>query len=669
MDDETLDRLLKKSPNLPVDADAKDRALAASMQAFDKIQQKKTQGFPLSMRLKAWTQQLREIHMNRSTALMTSACAVALIVGYSAFTTMHPNPDISQPEQVAMSDTEVAPPPPAEALASSDSFGQASSIMSKRAEHSQEFAASPPPAPPAPAGAMMAQRDMAAPTVAGNVASYEGIAVESAMPIDVYPQPYMEQGNDTFEETKTNPVKLTREEPVSTFSIDVDTASYAFVRSQLNYGQLPQKDAVRVEEMVNYFDYDYALPEKGEGPFKPSVTVTPSPWNKESKLIHIGIKGEQIAPKTAPAANLVFLVDTSGSMMEEDKLPLLKNALTLLVDNLRPTDTISIVTYAGSAGTALEPTKVKDKAKIIAALSQLEAGGSTAGAAGIEQAYALAQKNFDKEGVNRVILATDGDFNVGITDPDQLENYIEKKRDSGVFLSILGFGEGNYNDLLMQRLAQNGNGNAAYIDTLNEARKVLVDEATSTLYPIAKDVKIQVEFNPALVAEYRLVGYETRMLRREDFNNDKIDAGEIGSGHAVTAIYEITPVGSSTHAVDPLRYGKEKKEDALPSTANKDEYGFLKIRYKKPDGTKSILMTTPITTKNDVALEQAPESTRFAVAVAGFGQLLRGDSEVGGATYADVLKLAEGAKGKDSFGYRAEFINLVKLAKAKTPTE
>lgn len=669
MDDEKLDRLLKKSPRLPADADAKDRALAAAMQAFDKKHEKNIQGFPLMLRLKAWTQQLREIHMNRSTALMTSACAVALIIGYSAFTTMQPDLMREQQEALTMSDPAVAPPPPppTEALASTDSIEQASSIHAKRAESPQKLAAALPPS--APSGALMAERDMAAPTVAGNAASYEGIAVESAMPIDVYPQPYMEQGSDKFEETKTNPVKLTREEPVSTFSIDVDTASYAFVRSQLNYGQLPQKDAVRVEEMVNYFDYDYALPEKGEGPFKPSVTVTPSPWNKESKLIHIGIKGEQIAPKTAPAANLVFLVDTSGSMMEEDKLPLLKNALTLLVDNLRPTDTISIVTYAGSAGTALEPTQVKDKAKIIAALSQLEAGGSTAGAAGIEQAYTLAQKNFDKEGVNRVILATDGDFNVGITDPDQLENYIEKKRDSGVFLSILGFGEGNYNDLLMQRLAQNGNGNAAYIDTLNEARKVLVDEATSTLYPIAKDVKIQVEFNPALVAEYRLVGYETRMLRREDFNNDKIDAGEIGSGHAVTAIYEITPVGSSTHAVDPLRYGKEKKEDALPSTANKDEYGFLKIRYKKPDGTKSILMTTPITTKNDVALEQAPESTRFAVAVAGFGQLLRGDSEVGGATYADVLKLAEGAKGKDSFGYRAEFINLVKLAKAKNPTE
>lgn len=665
MDDTKLDRLLKTRHSLPVDADAKNRALAAALQAFDKEHEKNTQGFPLMARLKDWTQQLREIHMNRSYALMTSACTVALIVGYSAFTTMQPERMAEQSDQLAMSDTEIT----ASETGTVSGNSEAEILEKSKAEprlQSPMLVTNAAPPPPAPPTEMLAESGpagygMASPQYDARVASV------AAMPVDVYPQPYMEQGSDKFEETKTNPVKITSEEPVSTFSIDVDTASYAFVRSQLNYGQMPEKDAVRVEEMVNYFDYDYALPEKGEGPFKPSVTVTPSPWNKESKLIHIGIKGEQIAPKTAPVANLVFLVDTSGSMMEQDKLPLLKNALALLVDNLRPTDTISIVTYAGSAGTALEPTKVTDKEKILSALNNLEAGGSTAGAEGIELAYKLAEKNFDKEGINRVVLATDGDFNVGITDPDQLENYIEKKRDSGVFLSVLGFGEGNYNDLLMQRLAQNGNGNAAYIDTLNEARKVLVDEATSTLYPIAKDVKIQVEFNPAVVAEYRLVGYETRMLRREDFNNDKIDAGEIGSGHAVTAMYEITPVGSSTRSVDPLRYGKEKKEAKVDTIAHGDEYGFLKIRYKKPEGSKSILMTTPVTTKNEVvALDAAPESTRFAVAVAGFGQLLRGDAEVGDETYEDVLKLAESAKGKDSFGYRAEFINLVKLAKAKS---
>ena len=355
---------------------------------------------------------------------------------------------------------------------------------------------------------------------------------------------YKDEGRDKFDEITFNPIKLVGEEPVSTFSIDVDTASYAFVRRQLNNGTLPQKDAVRVEELINYFNYNYPLPEDRSKPFKPTVALYPTPWNENTKLLHIGIKGYDIVPAEKPRSNLVFLLDVSGSMNSPDKLPLLRNSFSLLVDSLDPEDTVAIAVYAGAAGTILEPTKVKEKSKILAALNRLHAGGSTAGGAGIQLAYSLAEMNFDKEAVNRVILATDGDFNVGITNQNELKSFIERKRKSGIFLSVLGFGQGNYNDALMQALAQNGNGNAAYIDSLNEARKVLVDEAGGTLFTIAKDVKIQIEFNPARVHDYRLIGYETRMLKQEDFNNDKVDAGDVGSGHSVTAIYEITPVES-----------------------------------------------------------------------------------------------------------------------------
>ena len=369
------------------------------------------------------------------------------------------------------------------------------------------------------------------------------------------PQEYV--GRDRFEEVEPNPVKLTSEEPVSTFSIDVDTASYAFVRRALNAGHLPQKNAVRIEELINYFDYDYPIPSDRESPFLPSVAVFPTPWNAETKLVRIGIKGLEIEPEERPRANLVFLLDVSGSMNMSDKLPLLKSAFRMLVENLDPDDSVAIVVYAGAAGTILEPTEVRNKGRILDALDRLSAGGSTAGGEGIRRAYALAEANFDTKGVNRVILATDGDFNVGIRDPEELKGFVERKRETGIFLSVLGFGQGNLNDLLMQKLAQNGNGNAAYIDTLSEARKVLVDEAGSTLFTIARDVKIQVEFNPIRVAEYRLIGYETRMLRREDFNNDLVDAGDVGAGHSVTALYEITPTGSEGRLIDDLRYGKK----------------------------------------------------------------------------------------------------------------
>jgi len=374
----------------------------------------------------------------------------------------------------------------------------------------------------------------------------------------------------------------------------------------------------------------------------------------------------ELAKTEQPDSNLVFLIDTSGSMNQANKLPLLRNSFKLLLNSLKPTDTISIVAYAGSAGTVLEPTQVVDKRKILSALDRLHAGGSTAGGEGLRQAYNLAEESLKDKGVNRVILATDGDFNVGISDPDQLKRFVEKKRKSGVTLSVLGFGRGNYNDELMQKLAQNGNGNASYIDTLSEARKVLVEEAGSTLFTIAKDVKLQVEFNPGLVSEYRLIGYETRSLKREDFNNDKVDAGDIGAGHTVTALYEITPVGSQSQSVDPLRYGQAKVEETQPVVnANPNEYGFMKIRYKLPDRDKSTLISTPITLANEVdSLEDAGEDAQFAAAVAAFGQFLKGGEYIGEYSYDDMIALALSGKGVDEFGYRAEFINLVRLAQS-----
>lgn len=490
--------------------------------------------------------------------------------------------------------------------------------------------------------------------------AYEGES-DTYLPQQGY---YKDEGRDKFTEITANSIKLVSEEPVSTFSIDVDTASYAFVRRQLNNGLLPQKNAVRVEEMINYFDYDYPVPQDRSQPFKPSVAVYPTPWNENTKLLHIGIKGYDVVQEEKPRSNLVFLLDVSGSMNSPDKLPLLKNSFSMLVDSLQPDDSVAIVVYAGAAGTVLEPTKVREKGKILASLDRLRAGGSTAGGAGIKLAYSLAEMNYDKDAVNRVILATDGDFNVGITDRSELQGFIERKRKTGVFLSVLGFGQGNYNDDLMQTLAQNGNGNAAYIDSLNEARKVLVEEAGSTLFTIAKDVKIQIEFNPARVNDYRLIGYETRLLQREDFNNDKVDAGDVGSGHSVTAIYEITPVESSVKRIDDLRYQNkqpvQKANISLPST----EYAFLKIRYKLPQEDKSKLITMPIDDAQDLdSIKSAPIDIQFATAVAAFGQILRNDPYTGGFTYDDVLQLAESVRGSDRFGYRSEFLNLVRLAR------
>jgi Ca-activated chloride channel family protein len=479
--------------------------------------------------------------------------------------------------------------------------------------------------------------------------------------VPVYQQP---TDTERYQHLDDNPVHLVAEQPVSTFSIDVDTGAYANVRRFLNAGQLPPQDAVRVEEMINYFDYSYVPPASRDVPFRVATELAPAPWNPQALLMKIGIKGFEVAAAERPPANLVFLIDVSGSMQSPDKLPLLKNAFRLLTDQLTARDRVSMVVYAGSSGVVLEPTPGDQKHKIRAAIDRLEAGGSTNGAEGIERAYQLAHDGQIKGGINRVVLATDGDFNVGVVNFEALVDMAERQRSGGVALTTLGFGTGNYNDQLLERLADAGNGNYAYVDTLSEARKVLVSELSSTLFTIAKDVKIQVEFNPATVLEYRLIGYENRMLAREDFSNDKVDAGDIGAGHRVTALYEVIPVGKSGR-VDPLRYGPQlpAAADARAST----ELANVKLRYKKPDADTSELLEYPITKGSVATLERLSPDFRFAASVAAFGQLLRGGKYVGNFGYDDVERLARGALDEDRDGYRREFVSLVKLADSLTP--
>lgn len=547
---------------------------------------------------------------------------------------------------------EAAAPAPAEEVVVTGYKANGSTQQRARTADMAQYA--PPPAPepvyaPAPPPPAMA--------VAGKASARSFAPSPERRPL---PGTYQDVGRDKFTSIAENPFKVAREEPVSTFSIDVDTASYSFVRASLTGNVLPQPAAVRTEEMINYFPYDYAAARSADQPFSTDVAVFPSPWTEGRKLVRIGIRGYEIQRATRPRANLVFLIDTSGSMNAPNRLPLVKQSLAMLLDQLSGDDRVAIVTYAGNAGTALEPTRASEKGKILAVLERLGAGGSTAGAEGIRQAYALAEQNLDPQGVNRVILATDGDFNVGITNREELKGFVERERGKGVFLSVLGFGMGNYNDALMQTLAQNGNGAAAYIDTVAEARKTLVDEATSTLFPIAKDVKIQVEFNPATVAEYRLIGYETRMLAREDFDNDKVDAGDVGSGQTVTALYEIVPVGGP-RAIGDLRYSTPvaPRQAGLGS-----EYGFVKIRYKTPKSATSRLISTPINRAVEVRrFEDAPRDARFATGVAGFAELLRGGKYSGTMSYDDVLRIALAARGDDGFGYRSEFVQLVRQAK------
>ncbi len=459
-----------------------------------------------------------------------------------------------------------------------------------------------------------------------------------------------EPNTEAFANAAQNPVHVTAEEPVSTFSADVDTASYALIRSSLNAGYLPPPDAVRVEEMVNYFPYAYPAP-TGDAPFAADIAVMQTPWNPATQLVRIGLQGTMPALADRPALNLVFLIDTSGSMEDANKLPLLKQSLRLMLPKLRPEDRVAIVTYAGSAGEVLPPTPASDRAAIDAALDRLDAGGSTAGAEGIALAYRVAKSMARDGAVSRVLLATDGDFNVGLSDPEALKTMIGDERASGTYLSVLGFGRGNLDDATMQALAQNGNGTASYIDTLSEAQKVLGDQLTGALFPIADDVKLQVEWNPATVAEYRLIGYETRALRREDFGNDRIDAGEIGAGLQVTALYEVTPPGSPALKNDPLRYAPNV---AVPASG---ELGFLRLRWKSPGASVSRLAEVPIT-----GHEEADADARFAAAVAGFGQLLEGSAYLGDWGWDEAITLAAKNKGEDAFGYRTEAVGLMRLA-------
>ncbi|MCS6261000.1 VWA domain-containing protein [Shewanella baltica] len=466
-----------------------------------------------------------------------------------------------------------------------------------------------------------------------------------------------------FEQQVQNGIMVAGEIPVSTFSIDVDTGSYATLRRMLREGRLPEKGTVRVEEMLNYFAYDYPLPAKNSAPFGVTTELAPSPYNDDMMLLRIGLKGYDLPKSQLGASNLVFLLDVSGSMASADKLPLLQTALKLLTAQLSAQDKVSIVVYAGAAGVVLDGASGNDTQTLTYALEQLSAGGSTNGGQGITQAYQLAKKHFIPNGINRVILATDGDFNVGVTDFDDLIALIEKEKEHGIGLTTLGFGLGNYNDQLMEQLADKGNGNYAYIDTLNEARKVLVDELSSTLFAIAKDVKVQVEFNPALVSEYRLIGYENRALAREDFNNDKVDAGEIGAGHSVTALYELRYVEAGNRMNDKLRYGVDAQTGQ--EKYSREEIAFLKLRYKLPAQTQSQLLSYPIRLDQSVKqLEQASDDFRFAAAVAGLGQLLNGSHYLHQFDYTKLSLLARSALGDDPFGYRHEFVQLMETAAA-----
>jgi len=471
----------------------------------------------------------------------------------------------------------------------------------------------------------------------------------------------LEKNSESYQTLANNPVKLVQQQPVSTFSIDVDTGSYSNIRRMINQGNLPPKAAVRLEELINYFNYQYPVPTSTKQPFLINTEMYDAPWNSDRKLLKIGLKGYQVATNQLGNANLVFLLDVSGSMNQANKLPLLKKSLMMLTAQLGKNDRVSIVVYAGAAGVVLQPTAGNNHQAINMALSQLRAGGSTHGSQGIELAYQLAKQSFISDGINRVILATDGDFNVGTTNIESLKSLIETQRQSGIGLTTLGFGQGNYNDHLMEQLADIGNGNYAYIDNINEARKVLVDQLSSTLKIIAKDVKIQVEFNPDQVAEYRLLGYENRQLAREDFNNDKVDAGDIGAGHDVTAIYELTLTGATNRQIDPLRYKSITKQPSLSS-----EIAMIKLRYKQPNSAHSKLITK-VVARNSLSTA-ATNDFKFATAVAAFGQLLQGGKYLGNYNYQDVIELATSHKGIDDFGYRHEFIQLVRTVSLLNPT-
>ncbi|MBO0359676.1 von Willebrand factor type A domain-containing protein [Hymenobacter sp. BT186] len=497
-------------------------------------------------------------------------------------------------------------------------------------------------------------RDAAAPARKSKVSGWSGNDYVAA------PRPAPGVG-ETYAHTQEGGFRSATKDPLSTFSIDVDAASYSNVRRFLNQGQLPPPDAVRIEEMLNYFQYDYPQP-TGPEPFSVTTELAACPWNPTHQLVNVGLQGKTVATDKLPPANLVFLVDVSGSMMGDDRLPLVQAGLRLLVKELRPQDKVALVVYAGAAGLVLPPTAGNKRSEIMRAIDNLRAGGSTAGGAGLRLAYQVARDNFQKDGNNRVILATDGDFNVGEQSDDAIEHLIVQERESGVFLTVLGVGQGNYQDKKMELLADKGNGNYAYLDNLDEARRVLVRQFGGTLFTLAKDVKLQVEFNPARVREYRLIGYENRTLAAEDFNNDRKDAGEMGAGHTVTALYEVVPVGAPA-AIDKLKYQQNPAETPAPASA---DLMTVKLRYKEPQDKTSKLFERTLR-GSAVSLERASENLRFAAAVAQFGMLLRASEYRGDATWAATAKLAEEARGKDPEGYRAELVRLMKAAEGLQP--
>lgn len=546
---------------------------------------------------------------------------------------------LSRPASDESADTPRSAPPKVATQARDDAARRLTTVA-------PQVARSLPPAPPTAvlaearlAGAMKASR---------NAAPMPMLAAPMAQPW------HGAVNTEHYTHRDSNPVQLASEQPVSTFGLDVDTGSYTNVRRMLEAGQLPPADAVRAEEFINYFDYGYTSPADRAQPFSVTTELAPAPWNPQRELLLIGVQGYRVPASAIPAANLIFLIDTSGSMDEPDKLPLLKASLKQLVTRLRRQDRVAIVTYAGSAGVALPSTAGDQHATIDAAIDSLGAGGSTNGDAGIDLAYAQAEQGFIQGGVNRVILATDGDFNVGTVSEEALKAKIEDRRKSGVALTTLGFGEGNYNDAMAVMLADAGNGSHHYIDSLQEGRRVLVDELSATLLTIAKDVKVQVEFNPAQVKEYRLIGYEKRQLKREDFNNDAVDAGDVGAGANVTAIYEITPAGSDATRVDPLRYGKHDER-----ADRSGELAFLRLRYKLPGHDASTLIERPIAA---TPAREASARLRFAASVAAFADALRGGRYLDGYDYARIAALARDARGDDPDGYRAGFVQLVNLA-------
>lgn len=662
MNDDELKALFGQSGEAPRES-AKADALAAALRSFDEAEAGKNaprnQGFAAAGRHTPETHSLGRKIMHLFTAesplqrWLYSGMASAAILVLGVFITLQLPQNAGIPTSGELAEQKRQQPRLPQTIEVTASRVQEEVQVRERRSQDRfsgadlAAAADPVPGAPAVAKARRAERD--------SLSAYGGVL--PATSDDAGTPDYRDSGRDRFEQVDASPVKRVSEAPVSTFSVDVDTAAYSFVRRQLNHGVLPQKNAVRVEEMINYFPYNYPLPEDRSQPFSTDVAVIDAPWKAGNKLVRIGIQGYELQGPQ-PRSNLVFLLDVSGSMNSPDKLPLVKQSMSLLLSRLQPEDTIAIAVYAGAAGTVLEPTPVSEKQKIMAALGRLQAGGSTAGGAGIQLAYQLAEASFIEDGVNRIVLATDGDFNVGIRDREALKGFVERKRESGVFLSVLGFGQGNYNDALMQALAQNGNGVAAYIDSLGEAQKVLVDEATSSLFPIAKDVKIQVEFNPATVSEYRLLGYETRALAEEDFNNDAVDAGDIGAGHSVTALYEITPASSDSGVYANSRY---TAGDSSAPAAESGEYGFLKLRYKLPGEDTSKLISQPIRTAQ-TGDATALRETRFAAAVAGFAELLRGGKYSGSWNYTDALALSQANRGDDPYGYRSEFVQLIRKA-------